>query len=121
MKLPTPESVRINDPRIMTRENRAIDWTLVDVYLRAIKDSGSLALLGRRLAISRDALVKRRKELRLRPLPRGRQPSITLTPTELQVYNMVRDGLAHADIARARGVTQGGIASIVRRAEDKLQ
>ena len=123
MKLPSPEDVRLKDPRVTSRENRAIDWDLVDVFLRVIKDSGSLSLLARAVAISRAALAQRRKELRLGSLPAGRQKTVKLTPLEEEVAKELRvwagsfKGVGH--IAAQRGVSYGAIASVARRIEWK--
>jgi hypothetical protein len=125
LKLPSPEDVRINDPRICTRENRAVNWDLVDVFLRAIKDSGSLTLLGSALAISRTALVRRRKELRLRPLPTGRRPEVKLTEYELEVKKLLDQcgGVTHpkaaTTVAAMMSVDRSTINSTAKRIHKK--
>lgn len=116
MKLPTPEQVRINDPRICTRENRAINWDLVDVFLRVIKDAGGLTLLSDKLCIDRGSLLKRRRELKLKPLPAGRPKVVKLTIEEEAIYNLITTGTAPSVLARRRGTSQGAVSSIYQRA-----
>lgn len=119
VKLPSPEDVRINDPRICTRENRAINWDLVDVFLRAVKDSGSLALLGRSLAISRDALSKRRKELRMAPLPTGRHLTVKYTAKEAELVQLIKRGDRPSTIAAMTGVARQTVESCAKRITQK--
>lgn len=120
MKLfPTPEEVRINDPRISPRENRAINWDLVDMFLRKIVHSGALTLLGKKLSISRDALNKRRRELKLPPMSTGRPQAAELTEYEKEVVGYMDLGVKQVDIARARGVTKGAVFATLKRIEAK--
>lgn len=111
--------MRINDPRISPRENRAIDWEIVDIYLRKLKDRGSVKLLARRLGISRVALTKRRKELGLKSLPSGRNREVRLTKLEQDVFEAMLAGETLTMLARARGVTRSTMVSIANRAEQK--
>jgi hypothetical protein len=116
VKLPTPEQVRINDPRICTRENRAINWDLVDVFLRVIKDAGGLTLLSDKLCIDRGSLLKRRRELKLKPLPAGRPKVVKLTIEEEAIYNLITDW--HSPVcpgARAWYVSRGRVLHLPAR------